>query len=117
MPSWQRRASSRWCVGGLHHLPSLDPSRFRLGTGRLSLIPHLPRNQMWRRALHLREVALVLPPTQRDRLSNDMPALITRSPPRRKERAPRPKPLEKPSTFKEQQAPLLPPPSHLKRSG
>ncbi|KAG0419388.1 hypothetical protein HPB47_004153 [Ixodes persulcatus] len=45
------------------------------------------------------------PPTQRDRLSNDMPALITRSPPRRKERAPRPKPLEEPSTSKEQQAP------------
>lgn len=45
------------------------------------------------------------PPTQRDRLSNDMPALITRSPPRRKERAPRPKPPEEPSTSKEQQAP------------
>ncbi|KAM7289572.1 hypothetical protein ISCGN_029701 [Ixodes scapularis] len=44
------------------------------------------------------------PPTQRDRLSNDMPALITRSPPRRKERAPRPKPPEEPSTSKEQQA-------------
>ncbi|KAG0428326.1 hypothetical protein HPB47_024682 [Ixodes persulcatus] len=59
------------------------------------------------------------PPYQRDRLSNDTPALITRSSPRRKERAPHPKPLKEPSTSKEQlpPPPLQSPPSHLKRTG
>ena len=46
--------------------------------------------------------AAAAPPTQ-DRPLNDVPALVTRSPPRRKERASRPKPLEEPSTSKEQQ--------------
>ncbi|KAG0428911.1 hypothetical protein HPB47_024135 [Ixodes persulcatus] len=38
-----------------------------------------------------------------DRLSNDLLTLVTRSSSRRKERAIRPKPIEEPSTSKEQQ--------------
>ncbi|KAG0421632.1 hypothetical protein HPB47_002490 [Ixodes persulcatus] len=87
--------------------PPSEPRPFQVPSGNREAVAQLPPTKK-------PEVAACpppqrggtgAPPTQRDRLSNDMPALITRSPPRRKERAARPKPLEEPSTSKEQQAP------------